>query len=686
MSGPSVEGRRQGRLSNLPRRIYLTYRYRGFRSVLYRTFIFPLRLTPLERLLPLGPSPGSAAREARAWYRRHGRPVTIVIPSFRDARLVTQLVAKIRQTTSADRVRIIVADDASGPEHLTALERIDGIDVLAGSENGGFSANVNRALRAADPRHDVVLLNSDVIPLRDWLACLQHTATSDSRIGIVGGKLLYPDNRIQYAGTIRNPEDPDWFDHRYRFKPSDWGPADVPGPTLAATGACMYIRREVLDRVGLFDEAYPMGFEDVDYCLRAWEAGYHVAYAPAAQLHHHESVTRGTELGERERTSQTVFWGRWRAFFDQRRAVDAEGTLRIVYVTEDTVVGGGHRVVFEHLNGLTARGHQAELWTTGGEPEWFDLRCPVRRFANLDELEAALAPLDAIKVATWWRTATAVWRASVVHGIPVYLVQDIETSYYPDDPRSRYEVLSSYRPEFRLLTTSEWNREQLGQLGMEAAVISPGVDLATFRPLSGTVRRGDLLLALGRSDPLKNLRLTLSAWQRLPAPRPELCLFGKEPELAGEPRMGYVTAPTDRQVNELLNQATVFVQTSVHEGFCLPILEAMATGAAVVCTDAHGNRDFCTGEENCLMAEASIPAVAAAIDRLLKDPELRERLGQAARRTAADHDWTSRIEALERFMLRIASASPAAVSAATAPRSPSSPRATDPPPPGARSG
>ena len=115
--------------------------------------------------------------------------------------------------------------------------------------------------------------------MRDWLACLQY-ATRGSEIGIVGAKLLYPDNRIQYAGTIRNPDAPEWFDHRYRFKPADWGPADIAGPTLAATGACMYIVRGVLDQVGLFDEEYGMGYEDVDYCLRAWQAGYQVVYAP----------------------------------------------------------------------------------------------------------------------------------------------------------------------------------------------------------------------------------------------------------------------------------------------------------------------------------------------------------------------------------------------------------------------
>ena len=96
----------------------------------------------------------------------------------------------------------------------------------------------------------------------------------------------------------------------------------------------------------------------------------------------------------------------------------------------------------------------------------------------------------------------------------------------------------------------------------------------------------------------------------------------------------------------------MFVQTSTHEGFCLPPLEAMATGGAVVCTDAHGNRDFCVDGENCLMPEPTVESVSAAIARLLADPELRERLGEAGIRTAQDYAWERRIDELEAFYSR----------------------------------
>ena len=614
---------------------------------------YPLRYTPLRGRLRLGSRIENDQAQAREWYRSNGQPVTVVIPTYGDPRYVADCVASVRRTTKRDRVRIVVADDASAPEHVAALRAIKGIDELVlGEQNVGFAANANRGLRVADPRHDVVLLNADTIALRYWLESLQRDAYDEDGVGIVGAKLVYPDGRIQHAGVHRNRGAPVWFDHRFRFKPADHGPANVRANVLAVTGACMYVRRELIERVGVLDERYPMAYEDVDWCLRAWEAGYRVVYSPAATLRHLESVTRGKELGERERASQNAFWERWGEHFDRREVRTADGRLRVIYVTEDTGVGGGHRDVFEHVNRLRARGHDARVFSLGGQPDWFDLHAPVTTFSDYDELTAALALEDAIKIATWWNTAAPVWAASVARGIPVFFVQDVETSYYPTDELMRDRVMASYQHEFAFMTISGCNLDRLRDAGVEAVLIPPGIDLQTFRPL-GARRREDMLLALGRSNPLKNLPLTVSAWKALGKPRPELCLFGIETELGERYGTRYVTAPSDEGVNELFNEATVFVQTSTHEGFCLPPLEAMATGGAVVCTDAHGNRDFCIDGENCLMPEPTTAAVCAAIARLLADPELRARLGEAGRATAQDYAWDKRIDALEAFYERM---------------------------------
>jgi GT2 family glycosyltransferase/glycosyltransferase involved in cell wall biosynthesis len=677
MNDNPIEGRPQGPFANLRRRIALTYRYFGLRTLAFRVLTLPLRFTPLERRLRLRThARDGELRSAVAWYREHGRPVDVVIPSYRDAERVRTLVGSIRRTVPPGRARVIVADDHSGPEHLAALRGVQGIDLLVeGERNAGFAANVNRGLRASHPDRDVVVLNSDVEALPGWLECLQYATNRYPYAGVVGAQLQYPDGRIQFGGTVRNVDQPQWFDHRYRFKPSDWGPAGRPSPALALTGACMYVRREVIDRIGPLDERYAMAYEDVDWCLRAWQAGFGVLYFPAARLVHHESVTRGTDQGEREQGSQDAFWERWSDFFDARLGEHArprEGRLRIAYATEGTGVGGGHRDIFEHLNRLAARGHDVSLYTLDGPPDWFPLHVPVHSFADYDELAVALAEIDAIKVATWWMTAGPVFRASVVRGLPVYFVQDIETSYYPDHEHARHAVLDSYRPEFRYMTISEWNRERLRELGLDAELIPPGIDLHTFRPRPEVARREDMVLALGRANPLKNLPLTVAAWKALggrggagaqpDGGRPELCLFGVEPELARDGGIAaaegvrYVESPDDERVGELFSQATVFVQTSVHEGFALPPLEAMATGGAVVCTDAHGNRDFCLDGVNCLMPEPTTAAVSAALARLLGDRELRAQLGRAGVETAQEYAWELRIDALEAFFERVAGA------------------------------
>src|SRR5437588_1836150 len=291
MSDPVLSGPQRGPLGNMWRRIALTYRYLGWRTLAFRVLTFPLRFTPLKRGLGLrSHARDQELRRALAWYREHGRPVDIVIPSYRDAARVRTLVRSISRTVRKGMARVIVSDDCSGAEHLAALRRVRGIDVLLTAErNEGFAANVNRGLRATDPQRDVVILNSDVEALRSWLACLQYAARRDEDVGVVGAQLLYPDGRIQFGGTVRNRDAPQWFDHRYRFKPAGWGPASQISSALAITGACMYVRREVIERVGLLDEHYPMAYEDVDWCLRAWQAGFRVLYFPAARLVHRAS-------------------------------------------------------------------------------------------------------------------------------------------------------------------------------------------------------------------------------------------------------------------------------------------------------------------------------------------------------------------------------------------------------------
>ncbi len=589
---------------------------------------------------------GIEKKNIRPWYDAHGRKVTIVIPSYNDWEVLKPAVDSIHATCdSKDMYQVIVVDDYCQPENAKRLKQLEGANtrVVLRKKNGGFAKAVNAGIAAADPTHDIILFNSDVLAHPGWLEALQYGGYEfGENVGIVAPQLLYPDGRIQSAGSYRNTEAREWFDHYYRFQEANYGPANVPNYVQSATGALLYVKREFLDKVGVLDEKFPFTFEDADWCLRGWEAGYRTLYFPAAVLTHMESATRtkNKEISGRERGSVVYFWQKWDKWFNQRNVRGKDGKIKIIYVLQTVGWSGGIKVVFEHANRLQKLGFDVEIWSLSNKPVW-PLEVPLRSFKNYGQLITALEPIEAIKVATWWETIYPVWMASIKNGIGVNFMQEIETWFYPDDYDAQRVVISCYRKEFINLTTSSYNFEEIRSFGLDATLIPCGYQPEVFHPLTDVPREKNVLIALGRSFFQKNFMFSFRAWKKLGEKRPRFWLFGGEPDMKSlDDKITYFTKPSEEEVNKLYNQATVFVQTSYHEGFCLPILEAMAAGVPVICTDAHGNRDFCINGKNCIIVEQdNEEALTAAIKKLMNDAKLRQRLVAAAQKTVQDYQW-----------------------------------------------
>ncbi|WP_082823008.1 glycosyltransferase family 4 protein [Microbacterium sp. T32] len=339
-----------------------------------------------------------------------------------------------------------------------------------------------------------------------------------------------------------------------------------------------------------------------------------------------------------------------------RRTVSEDGErVRIIFVLTATTISGGIRAVFEIANGLADRGMDIEVWSLQGQPTWFDLAVPVRTFDSYGDLLLSLRNADAIKVATWWETAEIVWLGSVNHGLPVYLIQEFETWFFPDDRAVQAAVVAGYRPEFIGITEASYQIGELEEIGMTATLVPHGYDDSVFHPLPGWERETDSVLAVGRSFFQKNFAMTARAWRAMGERRPLLRMFGTEPDILQDDRVDYVVRPLDPQVNELYNTAAMFVQTSRHEGFCLPVLEAMAAGCPVITTDSHGNRDFCRDGVNCIVVgQDDDDALVAAIDRLRSDPEERDRLRRGGLATAAQYRWPTVLDIVAEFYRRVA--------------------------------
>jgi GT2 family glycosyltransferase len=612
---------------------------------------------------PNGLVTGIEMEHIKHWYGSHARPVTIVIPSYNDYELLVPLVNSLKATTDPKRDKVIIVDDYCQQDNRKLLRTLedDQISVIYRKKNGGFAKAVNTGLKAANQKHDVVLLNSDIIAHDNWLASLQYGAYEFGvDTGIVGPKLLYPDGRIQSAGSYRNTEAPEYFDHYYRFQDSNYGPANIPQYCQAVTGACMYVKREFLNKVGILDDKFQFAFEDVDWCLRGWQAGYRSLYFPSATLTHVESASRPKHktISTREQQSITYFWEKWGDWFDKRNVRTNEGKISITFILQTMGMSGGIKIVFEHAERLALRGFDVEVWglDTHGVPWEVSDNIRIKTFKNYERLIKALEPKESIKVATWWETAFPVWLSSVKNGIPVYFIQEFETWFYPNDVVAQSSVVSCYRKEFKNMTTSKYNLEEIQALGLKAQAIPCGYDDTTYKQIKGIDREKDTLLAVGRRFFQKNFMFTYNSWKSLGEKRPSMWLFGIEPDLQKlDKRITYHTKPSNEEVNELYNQATVFVQTSRHEGFSLPILEAMAAGCPVICTDAHGNRDFCEDGKNCLMVEHDdVEGLSKAMKKLFKDKELQKKLSSEGLKTVKSYRWDRVIDDVEAFYIGVA--------------------------------
>jgi GT2 family glycosyltransferase len=156
-----------------------------------------------------------------------------------------------------------------------------------------FSKNYNQLIESHARGQYVILLNNDTMVTDNWLDNLIDPL-ADAQIGIVGAKLLYPDDTIQHAGIEFNEQGRAF--HIYAKQPRDFPEADykalVPGVTFA--GAAM--RHKVFDRFQL-DENYKEEHQDTDFCLRLTEAGFKVLYNPAAVIYHFEYSSRDWRRG-----------------------------------------------------------------------------------------------------------------------------------------------------------------------------------------------------------------------------------------------------------------------------------------------------------------------------------------------------------------------------------------------------
>jgi GT2 family glycosyltransferase len=242
--------------------------------------------------------------------------VTVVMLTYNRWDLTKEALRLLAEVTEP-RYELVIVDNASTDGTLDALEKVSGARILRNPRNLGFGPGNNQGAALARSRY-LLLLNSDAWVRPGWLDPLMDVADADAGVAAVAPKLLYPDGRLQEAGSII------WRDARVR----QYGDGDLPNrpeynfrrTVDYASAACLLVRRSAFIAVGGFDPRFaPVYYEDVDLCLALGAGPGRVVYEPRSVVEHVRgaSTTGGVQSTRIERNRRLVR-ARWRDLLDRR--------------------------------------------------------------------------------------------------------------------------------------------------------------------------------------------------------------------------------------------------------------------------------------------------------------------------------------------------------------------------------
>ena len=284
--------------------------------------------------------------------------VDAVVVSYNSREHLRACVAPL---TEIDGVRTFVVDNASSDGSVASIDDLR-VTVLAQSENRGFGAGCNAGWRRGDSPY-VLFLNPDASVDASSLQRLVEVLEREPDVGLAGPRILESDGSLAYSQRrfprLRSTYARALFLHRI-FPRASWADElvrdasayETPASPDWVSGACMLVRRSVLEQVGGFDERFFLYCEDKDLCRRIRAAAYDVCYEPQATVRH-----RGGASAPRARLLPVL--ARSRVEYARKhcgglRAVLERAGVALNELTHAVVSRGGREQRAGHLSALAA--------------------------------------------------------------------------------------------------------------------------------------------------------------------------------------------------------------------------------------------------------------------------------------------------------------------------------------------
>ena len=257
--------------------------------------------------------------------------IAIIIVNYRTPKLVIDCLSSLQQEIDLDKDRVIVVDNASGDDSVGQITAAIAYNqwhqwaqLLPSPVNGGFSAGNNLGIKAVNA-DAYLLLNSDTIVRPGAIKKLKDAMQTYPNAGLISPRLEWLDGTPQVSCFRYHSPRSELISAAATAPVSQLLQnyqvpipiADSPITPQWTSFACVLIRREAIEQIGLMDEGYFMYFDDVDYCRQARNAGWDILHLPSARVVHLRGGSGSVKksIAERQRPKSYLYASRARYFY-----------------------------------------------------------------------------------------------------------------------------------------------------------------------------------------------------------------------------------------------------------------------------------------------------------------------------------------------------------------------------------